>query len=126
MNCHAFRKVAPATVYDLANATDTLASKEHSAQCDTCRSWFSQLRAKLCKEVIDELADYLEKLLPDADLESINVHLQICPGCREYFESYQTTIRLTEMAHGSDSSSIPPIPEDLVKSILKATKRPLS
>jgi len=44
-----------------------------------------------CRELIEELIDYLDGARPR---EAYEHHLALCPSCRAYVDSYLATIRL--------------------------------
>jgi anti-sigma factor RsiW len=37
-----------------------------------------------CVEEVELITDYLEGVLPDADVRRLEAHLGYCPGCAEY------------------------------------------
>jgi predicted anti-sigma-YlaC factor YlaD len=77
-----------------------------------------------CRDVVEFLCDYLEGKLPEDQREVFQQHLDLCPPCLEYLESYKTTIELGRIAcckHEEDAA--PEVPEGLVRAILKARKR---
>ena len=48
-----------------------------------------------CRDVIALLADYLEQSLPTETLEGFNGHLDRCPACVAYVNTYRKTRELT-------------------------------
>jgi len=48
-----------------------------------------------CRDVIDLLADYLEQSLPPETLEAFTRHLDTCPTCVAYINTYRKTRELT-------------------------------
>jgi hypothetical protein len=48
-----------------------------------------------CRDVIDLLADYLEQSLPPETLEGFEWHLDHCPACVAYVNTYKKTRELT-------------------------------
>jgi len=48
-----------------------------------------------CKELCELLIDFVSGDLPPEHRQRIEQHLKLCPPCVAYFESYQTTIKLT-------------------------------
>ncbi|MEQ8787483.1 MAG: zf-HC2 domain-containing protein [Pirellulaceae bacterium] len=74
-----------------------------------------------CREFVDFLVDYLDGQLPPEQLEVFKKHLELCPPCLEYLESYKTTIELGRLACCKHEEDAPPqMPEGLVRAILKA------
>ena len=47
-----------------------------------------------CQQVVKIINDYLEGVLPDAERERFEAHLQGCQGCRRYLHQMQTTVRI--------------------------------
>jgi predicted anti-sigma-YlaC factor YlaD len=47
-----------------------------------------------CQELVEIVSDYLEGVLPDADRERFDAHLEGCEGCRRYLDQMRTTIRI--------------------------------
>jgi anti-sigma factor RsiW len=54
----------------------------------------SELRAPRlnCREVVELLTDYLEGVLPQAERDRVEAHLQTCPDCTAYVKQVRTTI----------------------------------
>jgi len=48
-----------------------------------------------CRDVIDLLVDYLEQSLPPETLEGFDAHLERCPACVAYINTYKKTRELT-------------------------------
>ena len=48
----------------------------------------------VCQELVEIVSDYLEGVLPEADRERFDAHLETCEGCRRYLEQMRTTIRV--------------------------------
>jgi anti-sigma factor RsiW len=48
-----------------------------------------------CRDVIDLLADYLEQSLPPGTLEGFTRHLDSCPACVAYVNTFKKTRELT-------------------------------
>jgi anti-sigma factor RsiW len=69
-----------------------------------------------CRELVELLIDYLEGDLPEERRRHLELHLQMCPPCLVYLETYQATIRLTKRL-----PCAPPPPELLER--LKAALR---
>lgn len=74
-----------------------------------------------CCEFVEFIIDYVDGQLPAEQREVFQKHLDLCPPCLEYLESYKRTIELGRVAcckHEEDSP--PKMPEGLVQAILKA------
>ena len=77
-----------------------------------------------CRELIEFVAEYLEETLPETERDEFERHLQDCPYCVDYLESYRTTVGLVRTLGDDPDASIPEdAPEDLVRAILAARKR---
>ncbi|HTO08646.1 MAG TPA: zf-HC2 domain-containing protein [Myxococcota bacterium] len=70
-----------------------------------------------CRECTDFLIDYLNGDLPAAQQRVFEGHIQLCPPCLTYLESYRATVKTCEMAHEDPQE---PIPEAMVQAILAA------
>jgi anti-sigma factor RsiW len=74
--------------------------------------------------MVDFLMAYLEGELPESERASFEVHLQICPPCVVYLETYQEAVRLGKSLCRDDSDALPDdVPEGLVEAILAARSR---
>ena len=77
-----------------------------------------------CRELIEFVAGYLDETLPVAQRDEFERHLQDCPYCVDYLNSYRATIKLVETLRDDPSA---PIPEDapggLIRAILAARKK---
>lgn len=70
-----------------------------------------------CQEILKFLADYLDgNLTPEVQL-AFGRHLEICPACQDYLDSYRKTIEMSRIAL---TSRLAPLPEELVRAILAA------
>ena len=79
-----------------------------------------------CSELIDFIADYLTGELPPDARQEFERHLNACPPCQAYLQTYGDTIRLsrTALCEGHDHPKpTDTVPEDLVKAILAARKK---
>lgn len=75
-----------------------------------------------CRELIDFIADYLDGELPAPMRHEFERHLNVCPACVAYFDSYKQTIQLGKaaMAPTDEPASVP---EGLVRAIRAARAR---
>ncbi len=55
-----------------------------------------------CRDLAELLIDYIAGELPPDQAEHIRQHLEFCPPCVYYIETYQLTIKLTR--------KLPPVP----------------
>ena len=83
----------------------------------------SQHPRMTCRECIEFLMDYLSNELPDPSRTSFESHLQKCPNCVRYLESYKTTITLARTAFEVREDEVPAkVPEELIQAILAARR----
>jgi anti-sigma factor RsiW len=48
-----------------------------------------------CRELVELLIDYITDELPPERRQALEQHLQRCPPCLAYLETYRLTIKLT-------------------------------
>lgn len=70
-----------------------------------------------CRECTDFLQDYLAGDLPENQQRIFEGHLELCPPCLTYLESYRKTLALGALV-GEEPAE--PMPEALVRAILAA------
>jgi predicted anti-sigma-YlaC factor YlaD len=76
-----------------------------------------------CKEIVDFLMDYLEGELPENVHSCFDTHLQSCPSCVDYLNTYRTTILVAKSCcHENPAHMCDEVPEPLIKAILAARK----
>jgi anti-sigma factor RsiW len=73
-----------------------------------------------CREVITFLWAYLSGELEPERAAAFERHLEGCPACVSYIETYQGAIALTQGAF--DEVSEEDLPEDLVRAVLAARR----
>ena len=79
-----------------------------------------------CRDLIEFLRAYLDGELPAAMRQRFEDHVDACPPCLHYLDSYRETIALTAQAFadgGPDDAVPDEVPEELVRAIL-AARRP--
>ena len=54
-----------------------------------------ELEQLSCRELVELVTDYLEGMLPTAEHDCVDRHLETCQGCRTYVEQMRQTIELT-------------------------------
>lgn len=75
-----------------------------------------------CREFVEFLLDYLEGELPEAVRATFQAHLDVCPACVTYLDTYRETVRLGREL-GRDPEGLPgDVPEALVQAILAARR----
>ena len=73
-----------------------------------------------CREFVEFLMDYLDESLPSNQLHTFRQHLQACPGCETYLDTYRETVKLGKMCGDPDAPVPEEVPETLVRAILAA------
>jgi anti-sigma factor RsiW len=78
-----------------------------------------------CQEFVEFLDDYLSRALPEASRLAFDAHLAACPSCVAYMKTYQATVRAGRAVLATQESSVPAdVPENLVRAVLAACRRP--
>ena len=74
-----------------------------------------------CRELIDFIADYLDGTLPPRQRSEFERHLNVCPSCVAYLDSYRQTISLGKLALApSDAPAGSLVPESLIRAVIAA------
>src|SRR5205823_5952609 len=77
-------------------------------------------RMMTCQEAFDLLMDYLDGGLEPARRQAFEAHLQRCPECVTYLESYRLAVRLSRVACETREGPCERVPEGLVRAVLAA------
>ncbi len=78
---------------------------------------------KDCRELISFLMDYVDGELSPHHADVFQRHLDACPECVAYVDSYRRTTVLTKDAFGQpEEEACDEMPEDLVQAILTARR----
>jgi len=48
-----------------------------------------------CKELVELVTEYLDKVLSASDRARFDAHMQTCPGCTDYLEQMRLTLRVS-------------------------------
>ena len=75
-----------------------------------------------CKEFVDFLMAYLDRELPEGQRDVFEAHLDDCPPCKVYLDSYRETVEIGRRCAGPDAPVPEEVPESLVEAILAARK----
>ncbi len=76
-----------------------------------------------CRDMVEFLMGYLENDIPEAQRVEFESHIQLCPPCLDYLETYKETIRLGKaVCQAEDEAVSGDVPEELVQAILAARK----
>jgi len=77
-----------------------------------------------CKDFSDFLMSYLDGDLAGVERESFDAHVEACPECLNYLDSYRATVELGKSVCGTRPDGPVPddVPEALVHAILAARR----
>ena len=76
-----------------------------------------------CREFVEFLMAYLEDELASDQLAAFRQHLEDCPPCVTYLDTYRETVRLgREVCADLDGPVPDDVPEALVTAILEARR----
>ena len=75
-----------------------------------------------CKDLIAFITEYEEGSLPKYKKFFFELHLKICPPCREFLESFHTSIKLGKKCCCPESQVPPTVPEDFIQAVLRASQ----
>jgi anti-sigma factor (TIGR02949 family) len=75
-----------------------------------------------CRELLDFLMAYLDGELGSRERERFDRHLEVCPDCVRYLETYRETIRLERLCREPDAPVPGDVPEELVRAVLAARR----
>jgi len=76
-----------------------------------------------CREFVDFLMDYLDEALPRRQRSTFEAHIDECPSCGTYLETYEETVRLGRQICRDPEGPVPEdVPEGLVEAILAARR----
>ena len=74
-----------------------------------------------CKELVEFLMDYLDRMLSETQHAIFEEHLAECPDCVAYLATYQEAVRIGKAVCSEVHEAAPPhVPEELVRAILSA------
>ena len=75
-----------------------------------------------CRELVDFLMDYLEGELPEDQRAEFERHMEDCPPCLVYLETYEEAVRLGKDVC-RDEEALTEAPEELVQAILQVREQ---
>ncbi len=77
-----------------------------------------------CQELCEFLMQYLEGELKEPERASFAEHVEVCPPCLAYLQTYRKTIELGRSICTEPGGALPEdVPEELVQAILAARSR---
>ena len=77
-----------------------------------------------CREFVDFLMEYMEGDLGDEEQVAFLTHMDLCPPCVTYLETYRQTVGLEkDLCRDPDGPLPEDVPEELVRAILAVRSR---
>jgi anti-sigma factor RsiW len=76
-----------------------------------------------CREFVEFLMEYLDGALAEQERSVFEGHIEDCPACVNYLESYRETVRLGNSVCTPDAEVPADVPEELVQAILSARRQ---
>jgi len=74
-----------------------------------------------CREFDEFVLDYIDDELSERHRSIFELHLRLCPECRQYLVAYQRASEAGRAVFPPTDAPVPDdVPEDLIKAILKA------
>lgn len=81
------------------------------------------LRGKLltCREIIDFIEAYRNNELPPEQRKEFKIHMDLCPPCIAYLDTYEQTIQMERKCREDPAGGA--VPPELIKAILAAREK---
>ena len=77
-----------------------------------------------CQEMVDFLMAYLDGELPAIQVTEFEGHMNMCPPCVDYLNTYKRTVELGKQACEDPAGPVPDaVPDRLVEAILAARSK---
>lgn len=118
VNCSQFKAAIEALRAGAPGAAVCDQFRAHARSCPACASEFAPLLATKCQQITDFLSEYFEGQLGDEERRVFEFHMQACPECKCYLDSYRESIRLARDC----AQPAPPPPQRLIDAILAARR----
>ena len=123
MTCTDFYRRVRAYLERSLTDDEMQACREHEQSCASCKKVMAVARETTCHGLTCFLDDYVADALPVAQREIFERHLEICVDCREYLDSYETTVELARRVTCEPEEDAGPgcdLPDGLIDAILAA------
>jgi len=75
-----------------------------------------------CREFVDFLMAYMNHELPAGQEAAFRRHIDACPPCIHYLETYKETLELEKQAYAEEEALFQEAPDNLVQAILQAQR----
>ncbi len=76
-----------------------------------------------CREFVDFLMAFLDGELSDEERATFEEHMEACPPCVTYLDTYGETVRLGGICRESEGALPDEVPDQLVAAILAARQQ---
>jgi predicted anti-sigma-YlaC factor YlaD len=76
-----------------------------------------------CREFVDFLMTYLDGELEPEPARVFEEHMELCPPCLTFLDTYRDTIRLGRFACREGAPALEEVPEELIQAILAARRQ---
>jgi anti-sigma factor RsiW len=123
VDCKRFEVAVHEYCRETLSAEERLAVERHAGTCAACGELLARCGELSCRELVEFLGRYLDGELDAVRRELFERHMEICPDCTAYVDSYEKSMRLGALALGPRPLTDAPLPEELVRAILAARKR---
>ena len=74
-----------------------------------------------CQQLIEFCLEYIEGALPDEEQRGFRRHLERCPDCVTFFDTYRKT---PELSREALETRMPPSVREAVRSFLRTRREP--
>lgn len=81
-----------------------------------------QIRMALCKDVVENIIDYIEAELDNKTLEELEKHHKECPECQAFVRTYKKMLELTGKL--KQKTFVTPEVRTRLKALLKSKLNP--
>lgn len=71
-----------------------------------------------CREFVDFLMAFLGGELPEREAAAFRRHIDACPPCIHYLDTYRETLVLEKQAYAEEEELFQEAPDNLVRAIL--------
>ncbi len=75
-----------------------------------------------CQEFVDFIIGYLEHDVSEPERRTFEDHVEMCPPCLAYLETYRDTVALGRACADPEGPLPEDVPEELVSAVLRAKR----
>lgn len=76
-----------------------------------------------CREFVEFLMAYLDQEVTPEQRAEFERHMDLCPPCVHYLDTYRETLRLERCLCAEPDGPVPEdVPDDLVRAVLRARR----